>query len=87
MDQSAINIIMAVAGFMCAFVLTAVWARLGKLEASDGDLAKEIAAIHILVAGEYIKRDEIAPQIKGIYDELRAINSELSKKLERRATD
>ena len=84
MDQTLFNIVVSVAGAMCMFVLMAVWNRLGKLEESDTKLAANIAAMHILVAGEYIKRAEISPQLQGIYDELKHIRSDLSMKVERR---
>ena len=85
MDQIVFNIVVGIAGMLAMFVLSAVWSRLGALEKSDKDLSKEIAAMHILVAGEYIKRQEITPMLKEIYDELKTIRTEISNKVERRA--
>lgn len=79
-----INVIVGIAGTLSIFVLTAVWSRLGKLEVSDANLAVEISKMHVLVAGEYIKRTEIAPQLDRIYDSLENIKAELGKKVERR---
>lgn len=82
--QMLINIVVGAAGVLSAFVLTAVWSRLGKLEESDANLAVEISKMHILVAGEYIKRVEISPQLEKIYDTLKDIRVELGNKAERR---
>lgn len=83
--QMTINIVVGVAGALSVFVLTAIWSRLGKLEKADTNLALEISKIHVLVAGEYIKRTEIAPQLDKIYDTLENIRIELGRKVERRS--
>lgn len=82
--QILINIIVGIAGTLSVFVLTAVWSRLGKLENSDANLTIEIHKMRELVAGEYIKRAEVAPQLEKIYDTLEIIRTELGKKVERR---
>lgn len=84
MDQVVFNIVVGVAGALSMFILAAVWSRLGKLEESDEKLAGNIAAMHILVAGEYIKRSEISPQLENIYTELKNIRADLATKVERR---
>lgn len=82
--QMLINIVVGIAGSLSVFVLTAVWSRLGKLESSDTLLTIEIHKMRELVAGEYIKRAEVTPQLEKIYDTLEIIRSELGKKMERR---
>lgn len=84
--QIFINVLVGIAGTLSVFVLTAVWSRLGKLEASDNHLSVEIHKMRELVAGEYIKRIEISPQLDKMYEELKHIRVELGKKIERRDT-
>lgn len=82
--QMLINIIVGIAGTLSMFVMTAVWSRLGRLESSDNLLIIEIHKMRELVAGEYIKRAEVTPQLDKIYDTLEVIRIELGKKIERR---
>lgn len=83
--QVIFNIVVGIAGTVCTFVLYAIWSKLSELEKSDKDLTHEISAMRVLIAGDYIKRSEIAPQLQDIFDELKGLRHELSKKIERRS--
>lgn len=83
-SQMLFNIVVAIAGAVSVFILYAVWSKLNELEKSDTELTKEISKIHVLVAGEYVKKTEIAPQLTEIFQELKGIRHDLSTKAERR---
>ena len=80
MDQSTqiiFDIILGLAGTVSLFVLVAVWNRLGKLE----DEAKQL---HILVAGEYIKRTEVSDSLEKIYNEIKGLRDVMASGVEKR---
>jgi hypothetical protein len=75
--QLMFDIILGLAGTVSLFILVSVWNRLGKLE----DEAKQL---HILVAGEYIKRTEVADSLEKIYQEIKGLRNVMSAGTEKR---
>ena len=84
MDQIVFNIIFGVAGALCMFVLMAVWNKLAKLEQTDKELTDSVNKLNILIVGDYVKRIDLIPQLKEIYEELKNIRLEMANKAERR---
>jgi hypothetical protein len=82
--QIIFDIIIGIAGFLCGFILYAIWNRMGHLETKDEKLADEISKIHVLVAGDYVKRVELTPQLDSIFKELRMIRAEIGENLFKR---
>jgi HAMP domain-containing protein len=82
--QLIVDIVLGVAGALCLFILTAVWNRLGKLETTDATISAKMAELHILVAGEYIKRSEVADSLEKIYQEIKGLRDVMSNGAEKR---
>ena len=57
--QNAFNISVSLAGALGLFLLTSFRAKMDSLVAKDEHMSCEIHAIHVLVAGEYVKRTEL----------------------------
>ena len=57
-DQQLFNIVLAVAGALGGWWMKAMWESVKKLEVTDQALTKEVGELKILVADEYMKRDE-----------------------------
>jgi len=81
--QLVFNFAMASLGALALFILNSVWGRLGKLEVSDTQLAAEIAKLSILVAGEYVKRDEVEKLGTAIFAKLDRIENKLDGKADK----
>lgn len=79
-DQQFFNIVVAVCGALGGFILKAVWDGLKDLRASDGELARRIASIEVLVAGEYVKRDNFEQMVTALFAKLDKIEDKLNGK-------
>lgn len=75
--QLIFDIVLGVGGSITMFVLFAVWNRLGKLE-------DEAKTLHVLVAGEYIKRSEVSENLDKIYEEIKGLREIMSIGIDRR---
>lgn len=82
-NQIIFNIIYGIAGTLSVFILSAMWQKLSALEKNDHELTTEISKLHILVSGEYVKKTDLNPMLTAIFEELKDLNKELSKKVER----
>lgn len=81
--QMLFNIIAGVCGTLGMFILRAMWDGLSELRKSDAEIAKEVAEIKILVAGQYVTRDELKGVNEAIFAKLDNITDLLHKKADR----
>ena len=65
--QSLFNIAIALIGALGGFVLRATWDSLKELRNADKDLTDKVAKIEILVAGQYVKRDEFESKFNTLF--------------------
>ena len=75
----------ALAGFsaLLGFLLNAVWQAVKDLQRADSELTKRVAEIEVLVAGNYIKRDEFERVVDKIFDKLDRIERGLNTKADK----
>jgi hypothetical protein len=71
------KIAVAIAGFLGGWVLNRVTASVDHLQRADSELATKVNAIELLVAGQYVRRDdfdkissEMFRKLDKIYDKL-----------------
>jgi hypothetical protein len=83
MDQSLINWIIASAGALIGFVLKSIWDAVKDLQASDKELADKVSRIEVLVAGEYVKKDEFNSIMIRLFEKLDHIEEKIDKKADR----
>lgn len=83
MDQQLFNIALAVAGALGGWWMKAMWESVKKLEATDQALTREVGELKILVAGEYMKRDEFARTSNAIFTKLDRIEDKLDGKADK----
>lgn len=62
-------------------LLTALIYKIRALEQRDTAIQSEIHVVHLLVAGEYIKRTEFESSLKALFDALRRIEEKLDSGL------
>lgn len=70
-------------GFLGGWILNSLTKSIDKLQIRDGELTKEVHDVHILVAGDYIKRTEFKDSIDGIFESLRRIEDMISAKADK----
>jgi hypothetical protein len=66
-----------------AFILRVIWEGLRELQKADVDLTAKISEIQLLVAGNYVKKDELDAVIKALFTKLDKIEDKLDKKVDR----
>lgn len=83
MSQTMINAIIGGFAAAVAFILRVIWEGLRELQKADVDLAAKISEIQLLVAGSYVKKDELDGVIKALFTKLDKIEDKLDKKVDR----
>jgi len=92
MQQMIFNAIMAIfgivitfSGFLGAFVLNGIRKDIDQARKECTDLKSEILQIHVIVAGEYVKRSELQNLTDRLLEKLDAIEAKLDNKQDKRA--
>jgi CHASE3 domain sensor protein len=83
MDQSLVNWLLAGFGALIGFLLNAVWQAVKDLQKSDKDIAAKVADIEVLVAGDYVKKNEFQDNIKALFAKLDKIEDKIDRKVDK----
>ena len=83
MDQTIINWLLGGFGALIGFLLNAVWQAVKDLQAADKALATKVSEIEVLVAGDYIKKDDFQASIDALFKKLDKIEDKLDRKVDK----
>ena len=83
MDQTFFNIAVAVAGSLGGWWLKVLWDAVKDLQSADKELAEKVSSIEILVAGQYVKRDDFDRFANAIFAKLDKIMDKLDTKADK----
>lgn len=81
--QMMFNIGIGVISSMLGWWLNNVWTSLKELQAADRELAEKVASIEILVAGQYVTREEFNSVLSQVFSKLDRIIEKLNEKADR----
>lgn len=81
--QTAFNILLSLVSFLGAWVLYSVRASIGSLQARDGELTEKVQQIEVLVAGQYVKRDDMEKMANALFAKLDKIEYKLDNKADK----
>lgn len=81
--QVGFNIIVGVCGFLGGWVLNNLRGSLSELHAADMALADKVQRIEVLVAGQYVKRDDMEKNIAALFAKLDKIEAKLDRKADK----
>jgi len=81
--QTLFDIVTGILGVIAGWAFNAMWTIIKDLQAADTKLAEKVAAIEVLVAGQYITRDEFADAMSSVFSKLDKIQDTLNKKADR----
>lgn len=81
--QDIINAAIGVVGALGGWWLKAIWGSLRELQKADTSLAEKVSAIEILVAGQYIRRDEFEKMAAALFSKLDKIYERLESKADK----
>jgi hypothetical protein len=81
--QAAFNIIIGLAGFLGGWILNGLRDSLKSLQLADTILAEKVQSIEVLVAGQYVKREDFADMSKALFIKLDKIYDRLDTKADK----
>lgn len=84
LDQTFINIVLGVICSLGGWFMNAMWQSLRDLKDTDKELSEKVQAIEILVAGQYIKRDEFERFSHALFAKLDKIENKMDNKADKR---
>ena len=83
MDQHLINWVIASFGGLIGFMLNTVWQAVKDLQSADISLTEKVSQIEVLVAGNYVKRDDFDKMRDAIFAKLDRIEGKLDGKADK----
>lgn len=83
MDQTIVNWLLGGFGALIGFLLNAVWQAVKDLQTSDKALAEKVSYINVLIAGDYVKRDELTSISNALFNKLDRIEEKIDKKADK----
>lgn len=83
MDQQLFNIVIGVAGALGGWWMKAMWEGLKDLQRTDHELTQQVNNLQVLVAGQYMRREEFDKVSQAIFAKLDRIEDKLDKKADK----
>jgi hypothetical protein len=81
--QTVINIGFGLASTMLGWWMSNVWNSLKDLQKADRELAEKVASIEVLVAGQYVTREEFNSNLSQVFQKLDRIIDAMNHKADR----
>jgi hypothetical protein len=83
MEQTIYNWAFGLTNLVFGFILKVIWDSYKELKATDANLAEKVNSIEILVAGNYVKKDDFDKVADAIFFKLDKISDKLDKKADK----
>lgn len=83
MEQTIINWLLGGFGTLLGFLLNAVWQAVKDLQKADQALVQKFSELEVLVAGNYVRKEELQDNIKALFAKLDRIEDKLDRKVDR----
>lgn len=82
-EQQFFNVAFAIIGALGGWWMRVMWQSLKELEQKDSKLADKVGSMEVLVAGQYVKRDDMNRDIATIFAKLDRIEDKINKKADK----
>lgn len=82
--QIAFNIAVGIVGVLGGWILNTMWNAIKDMQTADHNLTEKVAAIEVLVAGQYLRRDEYRGDLKSMNETLLRIEGKLDTKADKK---
>ena len=79
--QDGFNIVLTAFGFVVGFLLKSVWDAVKDLQMADKEILARIGEVEVLVAGQYIKREDMDNISRALFHKLDKIDAKLDTKV------
>lgn len=83
MDQSVFNIAVTIAGALGGWILKVIWDSIKDLQTADKVMTEKVASVEILVAGEYMSKNDFDRIAVAIFAKLDKIEDKLDRKVDK----
>jgi hypothetical protein len=83
MEQNLINTLITIVGAVFGWVLKVIWDAVKDLQHADDELVDKVNRIEVLVAGEYVKREDFRADMDRLFDKLDLIDKKLDSKADK----
>ena len=83
LNQDLINAIIGIVGAGAGWWMKTMWESLRELQRADASLVEKVGAIEVLVAGQYVRRDEVEKLFSAVFVKLDRIEDKLSGKADK----
>lgn len=81
--QVGFNVAIALVAFLGGWVLNSLRSSIDSLQKADTSLTTKVQAIEVLVAGTYVKRDDLDKVISALFVKLDKIESKIDSKADK----
>ncbi len=81
--QPLFNIAVTLAGFLGGWVLNSLKTSIDNLQKVDTNLAEKVQKIEVLVAGTYVKKDDLEKLSEALFHKLDKIENKLDNKVDK----
>jgi len=82
-SQTIINIAIALVGFLGGWILKVIWEAVKELQFADKILVDKVNTIEILIAGNYMSKQDFDKIAAAIFAKLDKIEDKLDKKVDK----
>ena len=83
MDQTVINWGFAALSGILGFLLNMLWQAIKDLQSADKELTDKVSGIEVIVAGNYVKKEEFDRTINRMFEKLDQIAMAVALKADR----
>lgn len=83
MEQELFNWLVAGISGLLGFFLRVMWSAVKDLQKADEELVNKVNHIEVLVAGNYISKEEFNRFMERLYDKLDSIENKLDHKVDK----
>jgi hypothetical protein len=77
--NAAVGCVMLLSGWF----MRVIWDSIKQLHDDDRELSEKVSRIEVLVAGEYVKRDEFDRSMDRLFDKLNQIEKKIDSKADK----
>lgn len=81
--QELFNWLLGGFGALMGFLLNSVWQTVKDLQAADAKLGEKVASIEVLVAGDYVRKDEFVTMTNALFAKLDRIEDKIERKADK----
>jgi len=82
-SQTAFNILLSLVAFLGGYVLKTFNDSIKTLQQKDSELTDKVQQIEVLVAGQYVKRDDMEKMANALFAKLDKIDAKLDNKADK----